>query len=50
MSRSKAVASLVHPATYTTLRQAGLPVGEATDVVADALTHQVRKRGRPPAT
>jgi AcrR family transcriptional regulator len=40
----KAVAGLVHPATYTTLRQAGLTVSEATDLVADALTHQARKR------
>ncbi|HWS57088.1 MAG TPA: TetR family transcriptional regulator [Actinotalea sp.] len=43
----KAVAGLVHPATYTALRQAGLSVEEATDLVADALTRQARKRARP---
>lgn len=45
----KAVAGLVHPATYTALRQAGLSVEEATDVVADALTDQARKRTGPGA-
>jgi len=46
----KVVAGLVHPATYTTLRQAGLSLDQATDVVADALTHQARRRAHPPAT
>jgi AcrR family transcriptional regulator len=46
----KVVAGLVHPATYITLRQAGLSVDEATDVVADAITQQARKRSHPPAT
>ena len=39
----KVVAGLVHPATYTTLRQAGLTLDQATDVVADAVTQQARK-------
>lgn len=42
----KTVAGLVHPATYTALRQAALSVDEATEIVADALVHQVRKRTR----
>jgi len=42
----KTVAGLVHPATHTALRQAGLSVDEATEVVADALVHQVRRRSR----
>jgi AcrR family transcriptional regulator len=46
----KTVAGLVHPATFTALRQAGLTVDQATDVVADALTHQARRRPHPPAT
>lgn len=46
----KTVAGLVHPGTYFTLRQAGLSMQEATDVVADALSHQARKRPHPPAT
>lgn len=46
----KVVAGLVHPGTYFTLRQAGLSVDEATEIVADALTHQARKRPHPPAT
>jgi AcrR family transcriptional regulator len=47
---ARAVAGLVHPATYTALRQSGLTVDQATDLVADALTHQARKRPHPPAT
>jgi len=43
----KAVAGLVHPATYTALRHAGLSVDEATDLVTDALTQQARRRARP---
>lgn len=43
----KAVAGLVHPGTYFTLRQAGLSAQEATDVIADALTHHARKRPHP---
>jgi AcrR family transcriptional regulator len=46
----KAVAGLVHPATYTALRQAGLTVDQATDLVADALSHQARKRPHPSTT
>jgi AcrR family transcriptional regulator len=41
----KAVAGLVHPATYTALRQAGLSVGQATDLVADALAHAAAPAG-----
>jgi AcrR family transcriptional regulator len=40
----RTLAGLVHPSTYFTLRQTGLSAREATDVVADALTHQARKR------
>jgi len=40
----KVVAGLVHPATYTALRQAGLSVDEATDVVADAVTQRAARR------
>jgi AcrR family transcriptional regulator len=47
---ARAVAGLVHPATYTALRQSGLTVDQATDLIADALTHQARKRPHPPAT
>jgi AcrR family transcriptional regulator len=43
----RAVAGLVHPATYTALRKAGLSVDEATDIVADALSRQARKRAHP---
>ncbi len=46
----KAVAGLVHPATYTALRQSGLTVDEATDIVADALAQQAQKRRHPPTT
>lgn len=46
----RTVAGLVHPGTYFTLRQAGLSAQEATDVVADALAHQARKRPHPPTT
>jgi AcrR family transcriptional regulator len=46
----KTVAGLIHPGTYFTLRQAGLSAQEATDVVADALTNQARKRPHPPTT
>ena len=44
---ANAVAGLIHPATYTTLRQAGLSPDQATDIVADALTHQARKHASP---
>ena len=43
---ARLVAGLIHPATYTTLRQAGLTPDQATDVVADAVTHQARKHQR----
>ncbi len=43
----KAVAGLVHPATYAALRQAGLSVDEATDVVAEALVQRARRRSHP---
>lgn len=43
----KAVAGLVHPATYAALRQAGLSVDEATDVVAEALVQRARRRAHP---
>jgi AcrR family transcriptional regulator len=46
----KVVAGLVHPATFTALRQAGLTVDQATDVVADAVAHQARRRSHPRAT
>lgn len=45
---AKVAAGLIHPGTYSTLRQAGLSVDEATEVVSNALTHQARKRPHPP--
>jgi AcrR family transcriptional regulator len=46
----KAVAGLVHPATYTALRQAGLSMADATDVVAEALGQRARRRPRNTGT
>jgi len=40
---ARTTAGLVHPATFTALRATGLSVQEATDVVADSITHQARK-------
>lgn len=40
---AKTTAGLVHPATFTALRATGLSVQEATDVVADSITHQAKK-------
>lgn len=45
---AKAVAGLVHPATFTALRQAGLSLDEVTEVVADALTREARSRRAHP--
>jgi len=39
---AKVVAGHVHPASYTSLRQAGLSPDQATEVVADAVTQQAR--------
>jgi AcrR family transcriptional regulator len=47
---AQVVAGLIHPATYTTLRQVGLTPDQATDVVADAVTQQARKHQRREAT
>lgn len=47
---AKSVAGLVHPATFTALRQAGLSVDQATDVVADAITQLARKHVPRPVT
>ena len=41
---AKTTAGLVHPATFSTLRAAGLSVQEVTDIVADSITQQAKKR------
>jgi AcrR family transcriptional regulator len=40
----KTAAGLIHPATLSALKSAGLSVAEASVVVADFLAHQARKR------
>jgi hypothetical protein len=41
---AKTTAGLVHPATLHTLKAVGLSVREAIDVIADAITHQAKRR------
>jgi hypothetical protein len=40
---AKATAGLVHPATFSALKAAGLSLDEATAVVADSISHLARK-------
>ena len=41
---AKTTAGLVHPATFNSLRAAGLSVQQAAAVVADSISHQAQKR------
>ena len=43
---AKAVAGLIHPATYSALKSTGMSVEEAALVVAESLAHQARKASR----
>lgn len=43
---TKAVAGLIHPATFSALKSTGMSAGKAADIVAESLVHQARRASR----
>jgi hypothetical protein len=43
---AKTTAGLIHPATFSALKAAGMSVDEAANVVAESLVHLARGGGR----